>query len=38
MVKNQPVNTGGERDAGYSSWGHKMLDTTEQLSTHMHIH
>ena len=23
---------------GYSSWGHKELDTTEQLSTHTHIH
>ena len=38
MVKNQPVNTGDERDVGYSSRGHKMLDTTEQLSMHKHVH
>ena len=24
--------------AGYSSWGHKESDTSEQLSTHAHMH
>ena len=29
----------GQRSlAGYSSWGHKQLDTTEQLSRHTHTH
>ena len=23
--------------AGYSPWGHKVLDTTEPLSTHTHL-
>ena len=23
--------------AGYSTWGHKELDTTEHLSTHTHL-
>ena len=28
---------GQRSQAGYSSWGHKELDTTELLSTHTHI-
>ena len=31
-------NPHGQRNlAGYSSWGHKELDTTERLSTAQHI-
>ena len=32
-----PGKSHGQRSrAGYSSWGHKELDTTERLSMHMH--
>ena len=32
-------NPHGQRSlVGYSSWGHKESDTTEQLSTHIHTH
>ena len=31
-----PGKSHGQRNlAGYSSWGHKELDTTERLSTHL---
>ena len=29
---------GGRSLAGYSPWGHKESDTTEQLHTHTHTH
>ena len=33
-----PGESDGQRSlAGYSPWGRKQLDTTEQLSTHTHI-
>ena len=32
-----PGKSHGQRSlAGYSSWGHKKLDTTEELRIHMH--
>ena len=32
-------DSGGQRSlAGYSPWGQKELDTTEQLRTHTHTH
>ena len=34
-----PGKSHGQRSlVGYSTWGHKELDTTEQLSTHTHTH
>ena len=34
-----PSESHGQRSlVGYSSWGHKELDMTEQLSTHTHTH
>ena len=34
-----PGKSHGHRSlTGYSPWGHKELDTTEQLYTHKHIH
>ena len=34
-----PGKSYGQRSlVGYSPWGHKKLDTTEQLSTNTHMH
>ena len=34
-----PGKSHGQRSlVGYSTWGHKELDTTEQLSTHTHTY
>ena len=36
---SSPGESHGQRSlVGYSPWGHKELDTTEQLSTHLYTH